>query len=61
LTVVHLSIQFNELGYGDSINMVEPEQLPEITDALLGLGYSDDDVRLILGENHLRIAEQVWC
>ena len=49
-----------ELGYSDGINMVEPEQFPEIADTLLGLGYTDDDVRLILGENHLRIAEQVW-
>lgn len=49
-----------ELGYGDGINMLEPEQLPEITDALLRLGYADDDLRLILGGNHLRIAERVW-
>ena len=40
--------------------MVEPEQLPEITEWLLRLGYTDGDVRAILGENLLRVARQVW-
>jgi membrane dipeptidase len=37
-------------------------KLPKITEALLRKGYSDDDIRKILGENTLRIlaqAEQV--
>jgi membrane dipeptidase len=50
-----------ELGYGPGLKMVRPEQIPEITECLLGLGYSDHDMRLILGENHLRIAKQVWA
>ena len=33
-------------------NIVEPEQMPAIADQLLTLGYSDDDVRAILGGNH---------
>ena len=49
-----------ELGYDDGIEMIRPEQLPEIADKLIKLGYADEDVRLILGENHLRIARQVW-
>ena len=49
-----------ELGYADGVDMVEPEQIPEIADALLRLGYAERDIRLILGGNHLRIAEQVW-
>ena len=49
-----------DLGYGEGINMVKPEQIPEIADALLRLGYSEGNLRQILGENHLRIAEQVW-
>lgn len=49
-----------ELGYADGINMAEPEQMPEIADALLKLGYPEDDIRLILGENHFRIAREVW-
>ncbi|MEZ4703242.1 MAG: membrane dipeptidase [Rhodothermales bacterium] len=40
--------------------MVEPEQLPAITERLLALGYADEHVRAILGENLLRVARQVW-
>ncbi len=40
--------------------LVQPEQLPETTERLLGLGYSEDDVRGILGENWARVAEAVW-
>ncbi|NWG14048.1 MAG: membrane dipeptidase [Acidobacteria bacterium] len=34
-------------------------QLPRITEALLGKGYSDSDVRRILGENTLRLMTEV--
>ena len=37
-----------------------PELLPEITELLVSRGYSDSDVRGILGENFLRVARQVW-
>lgn len=49
-----------EEGYGERQNLVEPEQLPEIADQLLALGYSDDDLRGIVGGNHLRVARAVW-
>jgi membrane dipeptidase len=49
-----------ELGYNAGLKMVKPEQTPEIVQSLLKLGYSDADLRLILGENHLRVAQQVW-
>ena len=39
---------------------VQPEQLLEITDILLERGYSEADVRGILGENFARVARQVW-
>ena len=39
---------------------VQPEQLLELTDLMLGAGYAEDDVRGILGENFLRVAEAVW-
>ena len=39
---------------------VQPEQLLEITDILLARGYSEADVRGILGENFARVARQVW-
>jgi membrane dipeptidase len=49
-----------EEGYGVRQEFVEPEQLPQIVDALQRMGYSDDDLRAIAGGNHLRVAEQVW-
>ena len=49
-----------EGGYADGVKFVEPEQTPEIADALLKLGYAEGDLKKILGENHLRIAKQVW-
>lgn len=33
-------------------------KLPKITDALLRKGYSEGDIRKILGENTLRVMEQ---
>jgi membrane dipeptidase len=49
-----------ESGYTTGINMVEPERMPLIVEALLELGYSDTAVRGILGHNNLRIAREVW-
>lgn len=39
---------------------VEPERFPHIAEGLLQMGYSDSDVRGILGDNNLRVARQVW-
>jgi membrane dipeptidase len=39
--------------------MEDCSKLPKITDALLRKGYSESDVRKILGENTLRVMEQV--
>jgi membrane dipeptidase len=49
-------------GYADSSphRFVSPSQLPELTAALLRLGYGDADVRAILGGNFLRVASTVW-
>ena len=47
-------------GYGARLDIVEPEQLLPVCDQLLAMGYSDDDVRAILGGNHLRVAQRVW-
>jgi membrane dipeptidase len=39
--------------------MEDCSKLPKITEALMRKGYSDDDIRKILGENTLRVMEQV--
>jgi membrane dipeptidase len=39
---------------------VEPEQLSEVTGLLLQGGYSEQNIRGILGENFMRVACQVW-
>ena len=49
-----------QLGYGAGLRIVEPEQIPRLTEGLLALGYRDKDVRAILGENFLRVARQSW-
>ncbi|MDP2872976.1 MAG: dipeptidase [Bacillota bacterium] len=33
---------------------------PRLTQALVDRGYSDDDIRKFLGENHLRVLKEVW-
>jgi membrane dipeptidase len=38
--------------------MEDCSKLPKITEALLRKGYSDSDIRKILGENTLRVMEQ---
>lgn len=48
------------LGYGAGMHMVEPEQLPELTDILLARGWADADVAAVLGGNWMRVARQVW-
>jgi membrane dipeptidase len=49
-------------GYGDitGIRSASPGQLVELTQILLDRGFSDRDVRKILGGNFMRVARQVW-
>lgn len=46
---------------GQAPCFVTPEQIPQIAEQLLRMGYSAEDLRGILGGNHLRIARQVWA
>lgn len=43
-----------------TIDFVGPERLPEITESLLKLGYKEHNMRKILGENWLRVAQAIW-
>lgn len=50
-----------EGGYTDvEMHVARPEQIPEVTEALLGRGYGEDDVAAILGGNWLRVMRAVW-
>lgn len=51
---------FDPSKYSSGFSMIKPEQIPEIADSLLKMNYSEQDVRNILGENHLRVAREVW-
>lgn len=44
----------------EGVRYLPPEQIPEIAEELVRRGYSDDDLRAILGGNNLRVARQVW-
>jgi membrane dipeptidase len=45
---------------GPRPRLATPEQIPQIARGLLRLGYSAEQVRDILGANHLRVARQSW-
>lgn len=45
---------------GSGYTQVEPERFPVIAEALLKMGYREQDVQGILGHNNLRVARQVW-
>ena len=49
-------------GYvgGLNIEIASPEQLPEIIEGMLGLGYDERAMAGILGRNMLEVARRVW-
>ena len=49
-----------DADYSGGAKMVEPERLPEIVENLLARGWSEGDLKKLLGENNLRVARQVW-
>lgn len=49
-----------EEGYGSAAGYVPPSMLEEVVAALLALGHSPQNIRGVLGENFLRLAEAVW-
>jgi membrane dipeptidase len=49
-------------GYanGPRVTIAPPERLPEITEGLVRMAYSEDAIRRILGQNMLDLARKVW-
>ncbi len=43
-----------------AVRYSQPEELPALTELMLARGYSEANVRGILGENWLRVARRVW-
>jgi membrane dipeptidase len=43
-----------------NMRIATPEQFPELAEGMVALGLSETDIQGILGENWLRVAEQVW-
>ncbi len=48
------------LGYEAGVRIIPPEQVPEIVERLLQIGYTEDNLRGLLGANLLRVAKAVW-
>jgi membrane dipeptidase len=44
-------------GYVEPPPIIEPERLPALVQVMLDHGYPQSAIRMILGENHLRIAQ----
>src|SRR6202140_5697800 len=55
----HVGLGSDFDGANMPFGMEDATKLPRITEALLRKGYSDDDVRKILGENTLRVMAEV--
>ena len=47
-------------GYATGMNMIEPERLPDIAEALAVRGYKEDNIAAIFGNNFGRLAQQIW-
>jgi membrane dipeptidase len=48
------------LRRADGIRFIPPEAIAEIAEGLACRGYTDPQIRSVLGENWLRIARRVW-
>jgi membrane dipeptidase len=48
------------LGYNEGVRMMPPEQLPDVVERLLQMGYTEENLRGLLGANLLRVATTVW-
>lgn len=56
---VGLGSDFDGIGATPE-GLTDVSRMPLITEGLFQRGYSEDDIKLILGGNYLRVFEQVW-
>ncbi len=49
-----------QYGYKPGLAFYQPEALPELAEALVTMGWPEGDIRGLLGENLLRVADTVW-
>lgn len=50
-------------GFRDRIDIEgldHPQKMYDLTEALIRRGYSDDNIRLVLGENFRRVLSEIW-
>lgn len=47
-------------NYVKSMDSAKPEDVMELTEILIQRGFSEKDIKGILGENYLRVVTQVW-
>jgi membrane dipeptidase len=47
-------------GLWEPMSFFRPEQTPKLTELMLTNGYPEQAIRNILGENFLRVCQQVW-
>ena len=57
--IEHVGLGSDFDGANMPYGMEDASKLPKITEALLKKGYSEDDVKKILGENTLRVMAEV--
>lgn len=57
----HVGLGTDFFGFRDAPRDLQHiGQLPALTEALLDAGHDDDTILKVLGENYLRVFEQVW-
>jgi membrane dipeptidase len=51
---------FSDPKYHSALGFGSPADMPKITLGLVKRGFSDDAIKKIMGENHLRVMDEVW-
>lgn len=51
---------FTEEGYAHIEGLNHPKRVFDLTEAFIRRGWSDDDIRLMLGGNFIRVLKELW-